>query len=486
MSASADKLAGAGRIQPWRSLVPEAVIIGRLGAGVALSQAAQIAMGLTDAAMLGRLGPQALGGGMLVTTLWVQIALFCMGTQMAALAIFGGAIGTGRVDRLLTLEASSRRLALFLSVGQVVLLLLVPLFIRLVVTDLAMASIASDYAIGLAIGTPAWLLYVSKRIQLVARGRTAPFVVASTTGVLVNAGLNQLLMFGVGPVPALGAFGSAISTSVTSWAMLGLVVLLARRGATPTGTPPLPKPEDAKPQREVVLLLLRQGWPIGLIFFSESLVFAVAAVLFARISPASIAAFGISQQWLAFVFMLPIGISQIVTTRVAQAIGADSLDRLGLALRAGLVLTTAYCFAAAAVLLAGAPLLAELLGASARTDPQLFQFACQDLRWVALLQLLNGLVVVIAGALRGFRDNRTPLAAVIRNYWVVGTGSTVVLGLAFGGPGIWLGSAMGFSLTLFSIASSLRRRLRDAPVLMRKLNAEDARLAAPSARHSME
>ena len=59
----------------------------------------------------------------------------------------------------------------------------------------------------------------------------------------------------------------------------------------------------------------------------------------------------------------------------------------------------------------------------------------------ALFQIFDGGQVIGAGALRGLKDTRWPMAFAALAYW--GVGGTLALGLGFGaglgGLGVWLG-----------------------------------------------
>src|SRR5262249_37536572 len=69
----------------------------------------------------------------------------------------------------------------------------------------------------------------------------------------------------------------------------------------------------------------------------------------------------------------------------------------------------------------------------------------------ALFQMFDGAQTIAAGALRGYKDTRIPLALAAFGYW--GVGFPVSWGLAFpmhrGPVGIWWGLAIGLAATAF-------------------------------------
>jgi len=56
--------------------------------------------------------------------------------------------------------------------------------------------------------------------------------------------------------------------------------------------------------------------------------------------------------------------------------------------------------------------------------------------------------VMALGLLRGVQDTRVPMVIAALSYWAVGVPASYVLGfpLGLGGPGIWLGLALGLAL----------------------------------------
>jgi Na+-driven multidrug efflux pump len=71
--------------------------------------------------------------------------------------------------------------------------------------------------------------------------------------------------------------------------------------------------------------------------------------------------------------------------------------------------------------------------------------AVQYLSIAALFQLVDGAQAVAAGVLRGLQDTRVPMLIALFGYWVIGFGTSILLGfgLHWQGVGIWLGLAAG-------------------------------------------
>jgi MATE family, multidrug efflux pump len=74
-----------------------------------------------------------------------------------------------------------------------------------------------------------------------------------------------------------------------------------------------------------------------------------------------------------------------------------------------------------------------------------------------VFQVVDGLQVVAAGALRGYEDTKVPMLFAALGYWVIGFAGGWVWAFALnGGPtGLW----WGFVLGLGTVAALLTRRL---------------------------
>ena len=104
-------------------------------------------------------------------------------------------------------------------------------------------------------------------------------------------------------------------------------------------------------------------------------------------------------------------------------------------------------------------LLAIYIDPWAPENAALVGFALTFLLVGAAFQLVDGLQVVAAGALRGLKDTRVPMWIAIFSYWVPGFGLAAGLGLGtgMGGLGVWIGLATGLT---FAALLLVRRWIR--------------------------
>ena len=71
----------------------------------------------------------------------------------------------------------------------------------------------------------------------------------------------------------------------------------------------------------------------------------------------------------------------------------------------------------------------------------------------ALFQLFDGVQVIAAGALRGYRDTAVPMLIAAIGYWAIGFvgGWLLAFPLGFGAVGLWLGLALGLAVVAIAL-----------------------------------
>ena len=77
----------------------------------------------------------------------------------------------------------------------------------------------------------------------------------------------------------------------------------------------------------------------------------------------------------------------------------------------------------------------------------------------AIFQIVDGIQIGAAGALRGYKDTKIPMIINLFSYWVLAFPLSYVLGIVYRLPPsyIWLGFVLGLSVA----AILLTRRLRN-------------------------
>jgi MATE family multidrug resistance protein len=295
-------------------------------------------------------------------------------------------------------------------------------------------------------GLPPAIGLVVLRSFVTGFGRTRAVLAITLAGVVLNAGLNYGLVFGRFGLPRLELVGAGIGSTIVNTAMFVALLLYAVRARPFRRYAVLA--HFWRPDWETFGRILGIGLPIGLTILLETSMFSAAILLQGLIDTVHVAAHQVTLQLAATAFMVPLGIGQAATIRVGLAFGGG--DRAG-ARRAGFVaggLGTLFTIAGGLLFwLAPAALVSVFLDASAPESAEVIRLAISFLVIAALFQVVDGLQVIGASALRGMSDTRVPMLFAAFGYWVVGFPACALLAfpLGLGGQGIWLGLAIGLT-----------------------------------------
>ena len=426
--------------QELRSLV-------RLALPLAVAQGGQALMGVVDTAVVGRAGALPLAGTGLGNVLFMALAVLGMGVMHGVDPLVSQAVGAGDARRARAVLWQGLWLAAALAAVLALPFLVAPHLLVPLGIEPPVAREAGRYLLGRLPGLPFFLAFFAGRAYLQALGATRPIVLATVLANLVNVPLDVLLVFGgaelpawTGPlraVPAMGAAGAAVATSLVSALQLGLLALATR--AVPVAGGPVSR----RPHGEELRAALRVGLPVGLHMGAEVGIFALVGFLAARLGEVPLAAHQIAISVASLTFTVAVGFGNAGSVRVGWAVGGR--DRAG-ARRAGLAAFGAggaFMTLAALVFFAFPGAIARLMS----DDPGVVAAAAPLLRVAAVFQISDGIQGVGAGVLRGAGETRFTFLANMVGHWALGFPAAALLGFAagLGVTGLWWGFVLGLS-----------------------------------------
>jgi multidrug resistance protein, MATE family len=411
---------------------------------LAAANLAQMAMGFTNTVIVGSLGSAALAAAGLGASLYFTVALVCSGILTAVAPLAAHAIGAGDNRRAGRVAGAGLVLAALLAVPVVAALLAANRLLVALGYEPALAAEIGRFLGAIAWAAPGFLGFAVLRSFLVAASRSRTVMIALILCIPMNAGLNWILVFGHLGAPALGIAGSGCATGVIQWLMftgLGSYALAAPSLAQYRMRPSLRGWDE-------IGRILRLGLPIGGILGLEVGVFATTGILMGLLGADALGAHQLVMNCISVVFMVPLGIAQAATVRVAVALGSGAPAA---ARRAGLValaLGVGYMAIMAIVLVAAPRTITRIyIDIDAPANRGLVGIALYLLLIAALFQIFDGVQAIAAGALRGYRDTTVPLLLAVVGYWGIGFAGGWLLAFPAGyGPiGLWSGLAVGLA-----------------------------------------
>jgi multidrug resistance protein, MATE family len=438
----------------------------RLALPIVLTQLSQMGMGVADTIMAGRyhaadLAGVALGGNVFWPTIMLLSGVI-MAVVPSVSQLHGGGrhAGAGEVVRQAGWIALAGGLLLIAAYRNT------EAFFQLVGVDPVAIPIAVAYLQALSWGTLPLLGYFGLRYLCEGMSWTLPAMLVAFLGLLAKVPLNYLFIYGGWIVPPMGGAGCGWASVVVVWIeflILALVVSRSRMRVTGLFS------RISRPDFTAIGRLVKLGGPIGLTIFLEFSMFSTVTLLIGRLGVDAVAAHQIAFNVGGLAFMMPMALGLAVAVRVGFNVGSGDLAA---ARRSGWVaigLSLVIALLAAAALLAFRGSIAGLY----TSDPSVLAVAMELMIFVAIYQLVDDAQVTAIGALRGFKDTRTPLLIALVAYWTVGFPVGMVLGFGwidlpgfFGVRGFWVGLSAGLcvaAVVLVSRFAWLSRR--DAVVL---------------------
>ena len=415
-----------------------------LATPVIIGQLAVFSMNFVDTVMAGRLPDReialaALGIGGAV---WSAMLMFVLGTLMVvqpSVAQLDGA-------QMKSEAASQTRQALWIA-----LVLGVPFwglcyFSEPLLTwfriDPLIVPQAAGYLRAVSWGAPGLSLVFLLRFFSEGTGNTWPTMFYGVAGALLNIPLNYVMMFGKLGFPALGTVGCGYATSIVIW--LQFLLLVFYIGMHRHYQPFALMSHLEKPDWQKIWSLLKVGLPIAVAIFVEGSLFVGAALLIGRLGPAPAASHLIAINFSALMFMIPIGLSSAVSIRVGNAIGRKDMEAARYAGLIGVLIILVF----QTVSFTGMLVFPELIVSIYTDDLVVAPLAVSLLFYAAIFQYPDGLQMVAAGTLRGYKDTRMPMLYMIISFWIVGMtlGYNLTFGQGMGPAGMWIGMIAGLTV----------------------------------------
>ena len=379
---------------------------------------------LADTAIVGRLGPEALGA------LAVGSAVLLFATGMLVFLTFGTA---ATVARLLgadepeeAAEQSVQGLWLGLGLGILVagaLAVSAPWLLERFGADAAVTNDARTYLYVSLWGLPAATVAMAGTGALRGHLDTrTPLVVAVGTNTL-NVVVTVVLVFGFDLGIGGAAAGTDIAKFVAAAAYTVIVLRLARRTEV-----------SLRPDMRRIRLLAVVGRDLFIRTVALRASLTITVALAARKGVTALAAYQVAFQiWAALAYVLD-ALEAAAQSLVAKALGArdrvlaqaTSRRILGWAVGAGVVLGLLCAL--------GAPLIAGFF----TDDPAVRDLLVVSLIWVGLTQPINGVAFALDGILVGAGDQRYLAGAMVFSLAVVAGGSVLVAQPSVGLWGLWL------------------------------------------------
>lgn len=405
-------------------------------------------VGVVDTAMVGRLGAYALAAVGLANQIF-NISL----TVFAALATGSTALVArfiGANEKEEAAEVARQSLVMGFALAGSLLVILVsfgPTILRLLFRRSEEAVLYHGGVYVRIVASALILNFILIIINAILRGagdtQTPMRITALVNG--TNIVLNALLIYGLGPFPALGVAGAAMATAIAQ----GLGGVLALRKLFTNDLLRVRISDSFRPNMLMIKRIMNIGVPAGI----EQGIMRVAQLVYTMVvsslGTVAYAAHQVALNAESLSFMPGAGFAVAATTLVGQSLGADRPDE---AQRAG------YMSRSLAVLVMSimGAIFFFFPGPVVRifsSDPGVMELATSCLRLVAISQPALATIMVLAGGLRGAGDTRAIVKITLLGFIGVRLVTAYVLAivLEMGLIGAWIGMVVDLFFRSFLV-----------------------------------
>lgn len=435
-----------------------------MAAPIVVTQLAHVSLSFVDTVMVGRLGPAALAGVSLGSTVFFSAIIFCMGMLLAVGPMVSQAFGANDEHAIGRSVRQGLWMTVVLSIAAFTFVQNGEHVLRLLGQSEVNIEAAGAYLKAISWGIPSFLGFITLRAFMEAVSRPRIVTVVALFGVLLNIIMNYILMYGKLGFPAMGLVGTGwASTIVFTFNFLVLLIVVARQKAFKRYHvfSKLGRPDPAYFKD-----LFRIGWPIGSSMGVEMSLFMLTVFMMGWLGTTELAAHQVAIQCASFTFMVPLGIGMASSVRVGQAIGNKDLNGAAIAGFTGIGFSVIFMMVAALFFWVTPRLIISLyLDLDLPANFEVVEMATGLLMLAAIFQVFDGIQVSVMGALRGMKDTKQPMFICLFAYWGVGLTSGYLLAFQFGygEKGLWWGLVVGLVAASVLLTGRFYRLSRPSP-----------------------
>ncbi len=426
-----------------------------LAVPIILGQVSQMLMGVVDSLMIGRVGTVPLAASAFANSVFAFFYVSGLGLCFPVAVLVSRAHGAGRTEECGAWLRHGLAVAIGTGLVALVAMELLGQCLGRLGQPSEVAVAAQPFFSLIAMSLLPALAFQALRQFAEALGRPWLPMTIMLGGVVLNVGLNWILIYGHLGLPALGLAGAGVATLVARWVdLLVLWFCLRMHGALRRNWPVR---WWGRLDRVRLRELLSIGVPASGQLISEVGAFTVAAWMMGRLGTVALAAHQIALSCASMTFMFPLGLSMAAGMRVSQVLGAG---------RRELVRPIGYGALGMACLVMGLFgavfwLCGPVIARGFVEDGAVVTLAGRLLAVAALFQLFDGGQVVGSGLLRGLSDMTVPTIITFGAYWCIMLPTAWWWGVRAGNPvGVWRALAFGLAGAALLLAWRFHRRTR--------------------------
>jgi len=408
----------------------------------------QTAFNLVDTFFVGMLGPLELAAISLTFPVFFAFIAVASGLGIGADALVSQAVG--RKDWHTANNFSEHAIFISAVLGAVsgaLGILAAPFLFTFMGADAQLLPLAMQYSVPIFAGVIFTFLWFASDAILRAQGNSTTPMKNLAIAVVLNAFLDPLLIFGIGPFPRLGIFGAAITTVFADFiaAALNFHYIYGKKSKVTLAL------KDFRPNIGCIKEMVSIGLPASVSQALSSVGFVLLTTLVGTYGVFAIAAYGVGSRVNSMVILPIVGIESAVASFAGQNIGAKNFARARKVAMLSAKISLAFAMAAAALLI----LFSEQAMRLFTQDPQVISIGKSYLLIAPLSFVFYGFYFALQGAFEGSGKTALVLLTNIM-YWAIAVGIAYVLSGAIGITGIWAGIVLAAAIECVAVTAVFR------------------------------
>jgi MATE family multidrug resistance protein len=425
---------------------------------IIVGQLSQMLMGVTDSMMIGRAGTVPLAAAGFATSVFNIFYVVGIGLMIPVAIFVARARGAGNPREAGEYLRHGLAVAVVFGAFETALMSALSWHLPRFDQPPEVIAIVTPYFLLTAASLVPVLAYIALREFAEAMGHPWAPMFIILGGVVLNAALNWILIYGNLGAPALGLTGAGIATLLARCVSVAVIFAWLRRD---------PKVRDAWPrtwtaayQRTRLQEMMRVGFPAAGMLLFETTAFAFSSIMNGWLGAVPLAAHQIAISTASLAFMVPLGLATANGMRVSHAVGAGERDRLRPIAFSSLAAGVTAMAAFAIIFGAGGTTIASFYV----NDATVIALAAKLLIVAAFFQLFDGTQVIAASSLRAVTDVKVPAVITFIAYWVIALPLGYVIGVrgTLGAVGVWIGIASGLAFAAVFLTVRYARMTRGA------------------------
>ena len=442
-------------MQSFQSILREARASVILALPLMIGQVSQMLIGVADTLMIGQIGVVPLAASTFANTVIHLPFMFGIGMAIAVSVRVSQARGANDPEAARTALRHGLFVTLVLGVFTILFALALLPFLPYFGQKPEVVESVPAYFVILAVSMVPAMASMAVKNHSDALNRPWPAFGIMFGGVVLNVVFNWVFIYGNLGAPRLELEGAGIATLIArSATLVGLLVLCVKR---PGLRDWVPYHWFRKPEWPAVRSLVKIGLPASLQILAEVSAFVAATLIIGSMGVDALAAHQVAITCAATIFMVPLGLSQALTVRMGEAMGAKDYGRWRPIVISGWLLGIGFTLLSATAFVLGRETIAAWFLPS---EPGTAAVVVGLLLIAAFFQMGDALQIVSAGALRGISDVKGPAWISFLIYW----GMAIPLGWYFsfamqmGVNGMWWSITIGLCLAALILGIRLWRK----------------------------